>query len=204
MSSTANPDPNDTSMPVEAYRHGWLFQPCLRSGFCCRRALCSLAYHHGGDRILKQLEADPKMVCPYLTGDEAGEHSCQILDEDPSLGQYVGLGGGCCSSMFNDDRLQAAQRWGRKYMTLRDLLNKHLWGDGNLAELTVTIRHRGAPNDERVIAGADVTEIGKFGIGMGEEPVEFCEVTEDPDFIPFHRFLKVEDADGKTLWEKPS
>jgi uncharacterized protein (UPF0248 family) len=199
--STSNPKPNDTSH-VETKRMPWRFQPCVRCGFCCKKSLCSLAYYFGGNRILDELDANPNMVCPYLKGDQPGEYSCQILEEDYDLGHHVGLGGGCCSSLFNNDRAQAKALWSIKYMTLREMLNKHKWGDETLVDLTLTIRHRGAPNDERTVLGSDITEVGQTGVGTGVEAVEDREVTEDPDWIPYHRVLKVEDEHGKVLWEK--
>ena len=45
MTSTSNPDLDDTSMSeVTTKRMPWRFSPCVRSGFCCRKSLCSLAY----------------------------------------------------------------------------------------------------------------------------------------------------------------
>ena len=153
-----------------------------------------LAFYFGGDQLLKEMEGKVNPTCPYLKGDKPGEHWCQILEEDPSLGEHVALGGGCGSSAFNDDRGEAKRLWARKYTTLRGMLRGGL-------ELTLTIRHKGSLNDERAIAGSEITEIGKTGFGMGEELVENCRVEEDPDWIAYPRVLKVEDVDGTTLWE---
>jgi uncharacterized protein (UPF0248 family) len=191
-----------TALSDGSQRQPWVFHPCVRCGFCCRIAVCSLAYYYGQNKLLDMLDKDPNAVCPYLKGDRPGEYWCQILREKDELGQYVGVGGGCSSALFNDDRDEAKRLWSSKYMTLREMFNKHKWGDKNLGELTLTFRHRGAPNDERVVSGSDITEVGQTGVGFGVEAVEECEVTEDPDWIFYYRILKVEDADGNMLWEK--
>ena len=42
---------------------------------------------------------------------------------------------------------------------LRDLFNKLKWHTGDLEEVIVTIRHRGAPRDERDILGLDIVSV---------------------------------------------
>jgi uncharacterized protein (UPF0248 family) len=53
-----------------------------------------------------------------------------------------------------------------------------------LSELKIIIRHRGAPNDEKIILGEKITKIQKDGFwyvnNLGEEV-----------FIPAHRIIEV-------------
>ena len=87
---------------------------CVRCGYCCRKSMCGLAYHFGRHHLLDMLEADPNAVCPYLKGDKPGEHWCQLIREDPSLKDHVAIGGGCSSTLFNDDREAALNHLGIK------------------------------------------------------------------------------------------
>ncbi|KXB03361.1 hypothetical protein AKJ48_03970 [candidate division MSBL1 archaeon SCGC-AAA261O19] len=76
----------------------------------------------------------------------------------------------------------------------RDILNKLKWHpDFSLKGAKITIIHRGAPDDKRVIKGEDITEIGSgfMHVGTGLEKVE----------IPYHRVLKVETPE-KVIWER--
>ncbi|MDH5685657.1 MAG: RNA repair domain-containing protein [Hadesarchaea archaeon] len=76
----------------------------------------------------------------------------------------------------------------------RDVLNKLKWGgEDELQSSRVTILHRGAPNDERVIKGSDILELGRgfMRVASPEGEVE----------IPYHRILRIE-AHGRMLWEK--
>lgn len=71
-------------------------------------------------------------------------------------------------------------------------MNKLKWAEGGIQDAEVTILHRGAPGDKRVIAGKDI----KLGRG-------FMQVVspEGEAEIPYHRILRIE-ASGKVLWEK--
>jgi uncharacterized protein (UPF0248 family) len=79
-------------------------------------------------------------------------------------------------------------------MNPRDILNKLKWGGkGELGEARVTILHRGAPSDRRVIKGTDILELGRgfMRVVSPEGEVE----------IPYHRVLEVE-AGGRLLWRR--
>jgi len=72
-------------------------------------------------------------------------------------------------------------------------LNRLKW-TGRLAEARVAIRHRGAPNDEKVISGSQITEVHKTHfLCMDESGNEI--------HIPMHRILKIE-SEGRVLWQK--
>lgn len=76
---------------------------------------------------------------------------------------------------------------------LRDLLNQHRWRDGDLPGLALTVTHRGAPGDVRVISGSAIADIVSKGLHLIRE-----EDAEDT-FIPFHRVLRVDGPDG-SIW----
>ena len=67
---------------------------CVRSGMCCGIATCVLGMSRG---------AEPK-GCQFLKGDGPGQYSCKLINNDPSLGDAVAIGGRCSSAMFNEDR----------------------------------------------------------------------------------------------------
>jgi len=72
-------------------------------------------------------------------------------------------------------------------------LNRLKWM-GKLEECKVLIRHRGAPNDEMMISGSDITEVRKtFFLHLND--------TGDEVHIPMHRILKIE-SEGRVLWQK--
>jgi len=74
------------------------------------------------------------------------------------------------------------------------MLNKLKWGgEDELQSAKVTILHRGAPNDKRVIKGNDILELGR-GLMRVVSPEGEVE-------IPYHRILRIE-ARGRVLWEK--
>ncbi|HID60802.1 MAG TPA: DUF504 domain-containing protein [Hadesarchaea archaeon] len=78
----------------------------------------------------------------------------------------------------------------------REVLNKLKWGGANtLQSVKVTILHRGAPNDRRVIEGTKIIELGSgfMHVVAPEGEVE----------IPYHRILQIE-VRGETLWRKTS
>jgi len=73
------------------------FRPCVRSGYCCLKAACSLATARGvppGDR------------CTFLQGTEAGSYSCALMERPADDGEKARLalseGQGCCSPMNTD------------------------------------------------------------------------------------------------------
>lgn len=76
----------------------------------------------------------------------------------------------------------------------RDVLNKLKWGGGDeLQSARVTILHRGAPNDKRVIEGKDILELGRgfMSIAGPEGEVE----------IPYHRIQRIK-VRGRILWQR--
>ena len=79
-------------------------------------------------------------------------------------------------------------------MSARDTLNRLRWHpEFNLRDAKVTIVHRGAPGDVRVIEGSDIKELG---------PAFMRVVTPEGDAqIPYHRILRIE-AQGRILWQK--
>lgn len=81
-------------------------------------------------------------------------------------------------------------------MRLRDLFNQRRWATGDLAALTIVVRHRGAPDDRRVVEGAAIVGVLPGGLHVGDEGVE------EPVFLPWHRVLAVREGDV-VLWEKP-
>lgn len=76
-------------------------------------------------------------------------------------------------------------------MSLRDLFNERRWRTQDLAALTVVIRHRGAPGDERRIAGADILAIEGGGLTVVAVDSEGQPVDDGRAFIPWHRVLRV-------------
>jgi uncharacterized protein (UPF0248 family) len=71
-------------------------------------------------------------------------------------------------------------------MTLRELLNDHLWHHEDLGQLTLVVRHRGAPGDVRHVEGVYISEIGATGL-----TVESALPGEEDTFLPYHRVLQV-------------
>jgi RNA 3'-terminal phosphate cyclase (ATP) len=81
--------------------------------------------------------------------------------------------------------------------TLRDILNRARWASGDLHTLRVVVVHRGAPNDQRVIAGGSILDVQPEGIELAPEEAEAESV-----FVPYHRFLAIRAADGCAIWDK--
>lgn len=76
----------------------------------------------------------------------------------------------------------------------REILNELKWHPKlKLQDARITIAHRGAPNDKRVIQGGEVLELGRsfMRVASPEGEVE----------IPYHRVLRIE-AQGKMLWRE--
>lgn len=79
-------------------------------------------------------------------------------------------------------------------MRAYDVLSKLKWHpEFSLSEARVTILHRGAPGDVRIVRGDDILELGRafMRIRSPEGEVE----------IPYHRILRIE-TKGKSLWQK--
>lgn len=76
----------------------------------------------------------------------------------------------------------------------REVLNKLKWDPSfRLEDAEVTILHRGAPGDKRIIRGGDILELGR-GLMRVATP-------EGEASIPYHRILRIE-ARGRVLWER--
>jgi uncharacterized protein (UPF0248 family) len=75
----------------------------------------------------------------------------------------------------------------------REVLNRLKWLEGSLGRARITIVHRGAPGDQRVISGSDIVSLGKGFVTVrgAEGEIE----------IPYHRVLRVE-VDGRTVWNR--
>jgi RNA 3'-terminal phosphate cyclase (ATP) len=82
-------------------------------------------------------------------------------------------------------------------MTLRDLLNRSRWRDGGLHSLEVSVLHRGAPGDRRVVSGSRIVAIRAAGIELMPDSAE-----GDTIFVPYHRFLAIHGPEGAVLWAK--
>jgi uncharacterized protein (UPF0248 family) len=79
-------------------------------------------------------------------------------------------------------------------MNAHEVLNKLKWGGvDELPGAKVTILHRGAPRDRRVINGTEILELGRgfMRVVSPEGEVE----------IPYHRILQIE-AGGRLVWKK--
>jgi hypothetical protein len=72
-------------------------KPCVGCGFCCRQAPCALSVRiYGGG---------PK--CPALVWD-GKRYWCKIISHPivgPKHREELAIGAGCCSPMFNQDRI---------------------------------------------------------------------------------------------------
>lgn len=69
---------------------------------------------------------------------------------------------------------------------IREELNRHRWQTGDLDQVTLVVRHRGAPGDEAQIRGSEIVSILPDGIQMQGAPDG-----EEGSFIPFHRILRI-------------
>lgn len=76
-------------------------------------------------------------------------------------------------------------------MMAYDVLGKLKWKN-RLGECEIIIRHRGAPNDRKVVSGAAIKEVKKsyFTYSNGRET-----------FIPNHRILEIR-RKGEKIWKK--
>ncbi len=86
-------------------------------------------------------------------------------------------------------------------MDFRELLNERKWHRGDLAALTLVVRHRGAPGDERRISGGSIFEIAAAGIFVEARDAEGEPIDDGRAFIPYHRLLRVLAPEG-LLYER--
>ena len=63
--------------------------PCVRSGYCCKKATCTAGLAHGAEPV----------GCKFLKGDTPGEYSCGLVEAKPELAEQMAIGAGCCSPM---------------------------------------------------------------------------------------------------------
>jgi len=102
-------------------------RPCVRCGYCCKKARCALSLIAEGRYTEETLPSDPFVVglldedldalreeCPYLRGDGPGSYRCGLLDSDSPVDEemvreWLSIGEGCSSSL-NSDRLELVKR----------------------------------------------------------------------------------------------
>lgn len=86
------------------------FPPCVRCGYCCKKATCVAGQHFGADLL----------GCKFLVGDAPGNYSCQLVEWHPELAgvRDLAIGAGCCSTL-NSDRLLAI-RAKRSFQKIRE------------------------------------------------------------------------------------
>lgn len=77
--------------------------------------------------------------------------------------------------------------------TPRDVLNELKWRHGALEEVRVAYRHRGAPDDERVLTGDRIHDLGRSFI-RAEGP-------RGGLHLPYHRVLRIEHG-RRLLWRR--
>ncbi|MEM2943298.1 MAG: RNA repair domain-containing protein [Methanomassiliicoccales archaeon] len=71
----------------------------------------------------------------------------------------------------------------------KEILNELKWRPGyDLAKAEVHILHRGAPDNTRIISGAEIRELDRYYFKVGNIA------------IPYHRVVKIL-YEGKTLYE---
>ncbi|MFH1821810.1 MAG: RNA repair domain-containing protein [Methanobacteriota archaeon] len=79
-------------------------------------------------------------------------------------------------------------------MGAREVLNKLKWGGKNqLGSVRVTIIHRGAPGDRRVVKGDEILELGHGFMRVMSPDGEV--------YIPYHRVTRIE-IGGRSRYEK--
>lgn len=78
------------------------FPQCVRSGYCCKKALCAFGEWN-----------EDQSQCKFLEGDEPGGYRCGIYDDIKDLPGSRDINpafGAGCSSGMNDDRLDILKR----------------------------------------------------------------------------------------------
>lgn len=76
-------------------------------------------------------------------------------------------------------------------MMVQDLMGKLKW-TGKLKDAEIIIRHRGAPQNRKSLAGEKITEVKKS---------YFLYTNDKETFIPFHRVMEVR-VNGKQVWKR--
>ena len=80
-------------------------------------------------------------------------------------------------------------------MTLRDFLNARRWHIGDLPDLTVVVRERGAPQDEDRVFGDEIAAVCAVGLELNDLGLK-------GGWVPFHRVLRVEGPSGAVVWTR--
>lgn len=81
-------------------------------------------------------------------------------------------------------------------MNLRDLFNDRKWHTNDLHQLVVVVRHRGAPGDERAVAGSDIVDVTGTGLLVAADADAD---PPEPVFLPYHRVLRINGPSG-SVW----
>jgi len=78
--------------------------PCVRCGYCCKKATCSIGMSHGAKAT----------NCMYLIGDIPGNYSCFLAEKNvyPNIKMHLAIGSGCCEPLFNRYRKIAIENKG--------------------------------------------------------------------------------------------
>jgi hypothetical protein len=72
----------------------YMTKDCIRSGYCCKQAICPFGKWD-----------KEKKACAYLEGDRPGSYSCSKYSEiiqHPDADFSPAFGAGCCSSLNSD------------------------------------------------------------------------------------------------------
>lgn len=88
---------------------------CLRSGYCCKKALCPFGEWN-----------EDETACRFLEGDRPGEYSCGRYDWivlQPGADFSPAFGAGCCSPL-NTDRRGLGRPLERKKMNKTDVIER--------------------------------------------------------------------------------
>lgn len=75
----------------------------------------------------------------------------------------------------------------------REVLNEMRWRHHDLEGARIRYVHRGAPGDERVVAGADVLRLETSFLVLRDAHGETS--------IPYHRVFRIERG-GEVVWER--
>jgi len=84
----------------------YLHIPCVRCGYCCKKATCHVGLTHG---------AEPTN-CKFLVGDKPGKYSCFLALKDiyPNVEMHLGIGSGCCEPLNSDRKIAIENMKGKQ------------------------------------------------------------------------------------------
>lgn len=86
-------------------------------------------------------------------------------------------------------------------MDFRSLLNDRKWHHADLEAISLVVRHRGAPDDQRRISGGAILEIAAAGLFVEARDAEGEPLDDGRAFIPYHRILAIRGPEG-LLYER--